>query len=858
MKPKKTHRKKSLKKIRKIRNKGIKQNIFGYTGLTSEEVARLIREGKSNHIPNQSSQSVGSIYFNNIVTYFNAIFFGLTVLIIAVGAYYRNLTFLPVVIANIVIGIVQQLKAKKVLDELSLLDKTEYMVVRDGVKQKIDTDKLVLGDTILFVSGQQIPADAEVISGKVSVNESLLTGESDEIEKEEGAPLMSGSFVVSGECLAKLTHVGADSYAAKLTSKAKEVKNKKSEMIKDIETIIKFAGIVIIPVGILMVINSVVISGRTLEDGVVSMVGAVVGMIPEGLYLLLTVALTMSAARLAMKKVLLHDMKSIETLARVDVLCVDKTGTITNEVMTVTGIFPPAGKRDEASLGDVLEKEVGKVPEDENWTAGDFYDEEMSEEDIDYLTGFSRLLSRYVHTIPDTNITMLALRNHFLDPAALEAVNMMPFSSATKYSEIHTKKAAYRLGAPEYLLSEEQLAENKQNIEKYTGKGQRVLAFVLLEDNPEDGRNHKSGQRGNAAETDLAKEADKVTPLLFVSLANEIRETAPETFSYFAEQGVKIKVISGDNPLTVSKVALAANIEGAESYVDATTLETEEDYLDAVKKYTVFGRVKPEQKKSLIEAIKKNGERVAMTGDGVNDILAMKEADCSIAMGGGSDAARQAAQVVLLDSDFSHMMQIVSEGRRIINNMTRSGILFLYKNIFSLLLAIFTIVLSLHYPLRPTQVALISMFNIGLPGFLLAMENNTKRQRGRLLTRTLKGAFPASLLSFVLVSVLVYVAPIFELTDDEVGVATTYLLSAVGFILLWKIIRPLNRYRIVVFALCIAGMVLSVLFLWNIFIIADISVKGNLFALLYGLVGAAIMFVLTNLLSRRDATNEGE
>ena len=785
-------------KVKKYLNN--KPRVIIPAGLTTEEAAKRAREGKSNKLPNQSSQSVSSIFFGNIVTYFNAIFFGLSILIIAVGAYLRNLTFLPVVIANIIIGIVQQLKAKKVLDALSLLDVAEYTVIRDGVKVKTNSEKLVLGDTILISSGQQIPADAEVVSGKVSVNESLLTGESDEIEKDAGDPLMSGSFVVSGECMAELTHVGVDSYAAKLTTKAKEVKNKKSEMIKDIETIIKIAGVVIIPVGILMVINSVVINGRTLEDGVVAMVGAVVGMIPEGLYLLLTVALTMSAARLAMKKVLLHDMKSIETLARVDVLCVDKTGTITNEVMTVTGIFLPK----------------------DNTNADD-------------LEGLSSLLSKYIHTIPDTNITMCALREHFLDPAAMTAVRMMPFSSATKYSEIQTKTETYRLGAPEYLLSKVQLRENREKIEEYTGKGQRVLAFVSV--------NRSASQ---AADIDNG-ENESTTPLIFVSLANEIRENAPETFSYFAKQGVMIKVISGDNPLTVSKVALAANIEGAENYVDATTLETEGDYLAAVQRYTVFGRVKPEQKKSLIEAIKRNGQKVAMTGDGVNDILAMKEADCSIAMGGGSDAARQAAQVVLLDSDFSHMMQIVTEGRRIINNMTRSGILFLYKNIFSLLLALFTIILSLQYPMRPTQISLISMFNIGLPGFLLAMENNTKRQRGRLITRTLKGALPASILSFVLIAGITFFGPAVGLTEDELGVAGTFLLSSVGFVLLWKIISPFNRYRKIVFAICVIGMILSTIVLWNVFMIAKVSFNGILIAIGYAIAGALMMWLATNI-----------
>ena len=767
------------------------------TGLTAAEVQAREKAGKTNRLPDSSSQSVSAIIIGNVCTYFNFIFFGLALLVILVGAY-RNLTFLPVVIANMVIGIIQQLRAKKVLDALSLLDVTEYTAIRDGADTTVAMEKLVLGDLIRLGAGQQIPADAEVVDGRISVNEALLTGEADEIEKESGSELMSGSFVVSGSCVARLTRVGAESYAAKLTMKAKEVKNKKSEMIRDIELIILVAGIVIIPVGCAMVYNSVAVNGHSMQEGIVSMVGAVVGMIPEGLYLLLTVALTMSAARLARKKVLLHDMKSIETLARVDVLCVDKTGTITSDVMTVTDIFlPVAGGED---------TEEGKA-----------------------------LLSRYASTVPDTNITMEAIRAYLPKAEPLPATQVTAFSSKLKYSEIRTEGMTYRFGAPEFLLSEEQLEQNRSRIEDYTGRGQRVLALVQSEGTPKEGDVPMNPR-----------------PVLFISLANEIRETAPATFTYFKEQGVEIKVISGDNPLTVSRVALEAKIDGAEKYVDAATLETEEDYRKAVREYTVFGRVKPEQKKSLIEAIKANGQKVAMTGDGVNDILAMKEADCSIAMGGGSDAARQAAQVVLMDSDFSHMEQIVTEGRRIINNMTRSGILFLYKNIFSFLLAIFTIVLSFQYPMRPTQVSLISGFNIGLPGFLLAMENNTRRQRGRLLTRTLRGAAPAALLSFVLVCVLMIFGSAWKLTDDEIGVTSTYLLSAVCFMLLWKLIHPLNRYRIAVFALCIVAMILGVVVLWNVFILAKVSTRGGLFALGYALAGALLMWVISLVMQKRD------
>ena len=788
-------------------------------GLSSKEVELLTRSGKSNRLPDHSSQSVSSIICRNVFTYFNGIFFGLAILVICVGAY-RNLTFLPVVIANMIIGIVQQLRAKKVLDALSLLDITEYTAIRDGKEQTVAMEKLVEGDLIRLTAGQQIPADAEVVQGSVSANEALLTGEADEIEKESGSELMSGSFVVSGSCVARLTRVGAESYAAKLTTKAKEVKNKKSEMIRDIELIILIAGIVIIPVGAGMVYNSCVVNGRSIQDGVVGMVGAVVGMIPEGLYLLLTVALTMSAARLARKKVLLHDMKSIETLARVDVLCVDKTGTITSDVMTVTGFFAPEGKS-EATLEEA-----------------------------------KQILASYACTVPDTNITMEAIRGYFSASEPLSAVDITPFSSKLKYSEIKTADTVLRFGAPEFLLSEEELTANQSNIESYTGRGQRVLALVKQA----DGTTPRNAAQTAAENSDKepTSEPSDFTPILFIALANEIRDTAPDTFSYFAEQGVKVKVISGDNPLTVSRVAMAAKIEDAEQYVDAATLKEEEDYREAVQKYTVFGRVKPEQKKLLIEAIKANGQKVAMTGDGVNDILAMKEADCSIAMGGGSDAARQAAQVVLMDSDFSHMKQIVSEGRRIINNMTRSGILFLYKNIFSLLLALLTIVLSYQYPMRPTQISLISGFNIGLPGFLLAMENNTKRQHGRLLTRTLTGAAPAAILSFILVSTVMIFGGELGLTEDETGVAATYMLSAICFMLLWRLIHPLNRYRIIVFLLCVAAMIIGIFVLWDIFILAKVSTAGGWKAIGLAAGSAFLMWLLGLIPDRRNARTNHE
>ncbi len=758
------------------------------TGLTSAEAEKLTREGKTNRLPEKNGQSVPSIIASHVFTYFNGIFFLLAVLLIVTGSF-RSLTFLPVVIANTLIGIIQQLRSKKVLDKLALLDVSEYLCLRDGSERRIPSDSLVLGDVIRLEIGQQIPADAVVLEGEAGVNESLLTGEEDEVEKKPGSELRSGSFLVSGSLLARLTRVGSESYAAQLTAKAKEIKDKTSEMIRDIETIIRTAGIIIIPVGALLLVQATLMNGRSLKDGVVSMVGAVIGMIPEGMYLLMTMALALSAMRLAGSKVLLHDMRSIETLARVDVLCLDKTGTITGTEMDVSETFAPEGGNEAESARIFV------------------------------------LVSSYIRSMPDSNITMTALRAFFPEADPFPDAEILPFNSRKKYSQIDLPEISYRLGAPEYLLSPEQFEENRGLIEQRAASGQRVLAFT----------------GGNG---------ERMKPLLFIALHNAIRENAKETFAGFAAQGVTVKVISGDNPMTVSRVAAEAEIAGADNYVDATTLDTEEKLKEAALKYTVFGRVNPEQKKGLVLAMKEKGLKIAMSGDGVNDILAMKEADCSVAMGGGSDAARQAAQVVLLDSDFSHMREIVSEGRRDINNITRSATLFLYKNIFSLLTALFAIILSISYPLRPAQVSLISGFNIGLPAFLLALEPNEKKQQGRFIRNTLVRSLPASLTAFLAINAMVLFSARLGIPEQEVGTACTYLLSSVGFLILLSISRPLKKYRIAVIALSFLGFFLTCFFFSSLFELALVSPHTLLVCLIFIAGEIAFLLLLTFLLDR--------
>lgn len=756
-----------------------------HAGLTSQEVYKQTQAGNINYIPDTSDKTVKEIVRENIFTYFNAIFAAIAVLVIIAGSF-RSLTFLPVVIANTVIGIFQQLKAKKILDKLSLLDKSTYTVIRNGQAENCSSDVLVLGDLVLIKSGQQIPADGYVEDGFALVNESLLTGEADEVEKRQGSELKSGSFVVAGSCYMTLTSVGENSYAAKLMSEAKKVHDKKSEMINDIESIIKIAGILIIPIGIFLFVQSI-INGNSFSESIVSMVGAVIGMIPEGMYLLTTGALALSAIRLGKRHVLLHDMRSIETLARVDVLCVDKTGTITRNEMTVEEVFSPA---------------------------------DISNEDFNKYTN---ILNRYINTMDDTNLTMTALKEYFTGTDKLDAVSTSAFSSRTKYSSVKTKNHEYRLGAPEILLSEDDLNANRLLLEQRTGCGQRVLAFVAIED-------------------------DKSTPLIFISLENEVRENSREIFNYFAEQGVDIKVISGDNPMTVSTVAQKAGIKHSEFYIDATTLSSKEDIFHAVKRYTVFGRVKPEQKKQIVEALQEQKLKVAMTGDGINDILAMKEADCSIAMGTGSDAAREASQVVLMDSDFSHLKEIVAEGRRDINNITRSSTLFLYKNMFSLFLAVFSIINSFTYPLQPSQVSLVSMFNIGIPSFFLALERNEAKQHGRFIVQTIIRALPAAITSFVSIAALVVFSKLFNLPEDGIGTASTYLLSIVGFIILYELCIPQNKYRVSVFVLCIAGFLGCSTCLYSLFAIEDLSLQYAALCIVFAIAEITIMRWLTKVM----------
>ncbi len=732
------------------------------TGLTAAEVQSRVAQGLVNETEDTGGKTVGEIIKSNVLTYFNLIFFIIAIVLCCVGSY-RNLTFVPLVLANTLIGIVQELRARHILNKMSLLNAPHALAVRDGIEQKLDADELVQDDVIILSAGDQICADAVVLSGSVQVNESLLTGEADEIEKKEGAELLSGSFVVSGHCYARLVKVGEDAYIAKLTRQAKaQGSSAESEMIRSINQIVKWAGIAVIPIGALLFFQSYYYNHETIQRAVVSAVAAVLGMIPEGLYMLTTIALVLSMIRLAQKKVLLHDMHSIETLARVDVLCVDKTGTITLPDMCLDTICP---------LGAHEAQEAVSI------------------------------LYSYARASIDNNATMQALRAWCeTQPSmtALSAKGMRPFSSADKYGSVTFESGEYLLGAPEFILKDA-FSAVADAVAPYTEKGFRVLL--------------------------LAKrtEGQMPEPIALITLTNPIRESAPETFAYFKEQDVTVKVISGDNPAAVSEIARQAGIENADRYIDASTLQSDEQLASAAERYTVFGRVTPQQKQLLVHALQNAGHTVAMTGDGVNDILAMKDADCSVAMASGSEAAAQSAQVVLLDSDFARMPEVVFEGRRVVNNIQRSASLFLVKNIFSLLLALFSAISLITYPLEPSQISLISSFTIGIPGFLLALEPNRARIQGRFLKNVLLKALPAGLTDVLAVGALVVCGEVFGLPKDDIATASTMLLSVVGFMILIRISHPMTPMKYGILAVNVLGLIFCGIFLNQLFALSAMS-----------------------------------
>ncbi|HIS99248.1 MAG TPA: HAD-IC family P-type ATPase [Candidatus Faecaligallichristensenella faecipullorum] len=713
-----------------------------HQGLSEAQVRARVEAGLTNQTSRAPGKTTAQILRGNLMTLFNLLNLVLAILVISVGSY-KNALFMIVIILNAVIGTVQELRAKKTVEKLSVISAPTALAVRSGREVKLGVSELVLDDVMVLKSGMQICADGVVLEGEIEVNESLLTGESDPILKRPGDGLMSGSFVVSGRANARVDKVGDDNYAAQLTRDAQRLKKPNSELMKSLNALIRVISVVILPLGAALFIKSRFILHESLQDGVVSTVAAMVGMIPEGLILLTSVALAVGVIRLAQRKTLVQELYCMETLARVDVLCLDKTGTITEGSMEVQGIIPLA------------------APEDQVRT------------DMGILAS----------AMQDDNPTFAALRAAFPPIQGSAPLKVVPFSSARKWSGARFEKlGSLVLGAGEFVLGAD-YQSIRGRVEECAQKGQRVL---VLAQSDQDFQGEQGLPQG-------------LKPLALLTLADKIRPEAAGTLRFFAEQDVDLRVISGDNPKTVAAVAGRAGLKDAQLCVDASTLKTEEQIRQAAARYKVFGRVTPEQKCKLVRALKAQGHVVAMTGDGVNDVPALKEADCSVAMASGSDAARQVAQLVLLDNNFASMPHVVLEGRRVINNIRRSASLFLTKTLFSFLLAIISLIFGAGYPFEPIQLTLFSTITIGIPSFFLALEPNRARIQGKFLQTVIRQAAPGALCIVLGVQALTALA---TGTPEQLSTMATLYAVLVGLIVLFRVCMPFNRNRVVLFAGC--------------------------------------------------------
>ena len=758
-------------------------------GLTDAEVRQRIEQGLVNHNSDIKSKSIKRIVLENLITPFNILNFVLAVLILIVGSY-KNLLFMGVIICNIFIGTVQEIRAKKTIDKLSLIAEPKAHVIRNGIKQEIAIHDIVMDDITFLGAGNQVCSDAVVIEGECEVNESLLTGESVPVLKQPGDHLLSGSFIISGNCHARVEHVGKYNYAAKITDNAKYVKKPNSEIMRWTNRIIKYIGFTLIPVGIALFCKQVFISHQGFNDAIVGVVAALIGMIPEGLILLTSVVFAVSIVRLSQHKTLVQELYCIETLARVDVLCLDKTGTITEGTMEVTDVLP---------LHNTTNEELNIA------------------------------LGSLIHALEDDNPTFNAVKTYCSQYDKLTCNHIVPFSSARKWSGASfDENGSYIFGATEFILKDS--TPYQEIIEEHSEKGQRVLMLA-----------HSPHQ---IQDKELPEE---IHPMAFLFISDKIRAEAPDTLAYFAEQGVDIKIISGDNAITVANIAKKAGLKTAEQYVDATTLQTPEEIKEAAQKYSVFGRVTPQQKLDLVKALKEQGHTVAMTGDGVNDVLALKESDCSIAMASGSDAARTVSQLVLLDSNFASMPKILKEGRRSINNLQRSSSLFLTKTIFSTINAILFIFLHFDYPFQPIQLTLISALTIGAPSLILALEPNKERIKGKYIVNVIRKSIPGAMTMVFNIVALAILCSFIQFNNTEISTLAVMITGFAGLLVLLKVSLPFNWIRCALFFTMLGAFIFAIFILKDLFSLASITLP--MFYCFLVLAGfAIIVFVLFSLL----------
>ncbi|MGM9628767.1 MAG: HAD-IC family P-type ATPase [Faecousia sp.] len=763
-------------------------------GLTSEQAAQRTPAGAAKH----SGKTEREIILTHCFTFFNLIFVILAALLIIARSSVLNMGFLVVAVINTVIGIVQEIRAKRAVDQLTLVAERPVKVVRDGKLQELPAEQLVRDDIAEFGQGDTLPADGIIRSGELWLDESLITGEAESVARAEGDTVQSGSIVLAGRGRVQLTAVGEESFASQLSQEAKQnPRARKSEMMRSLDRLILAVGIVLVPVGAFLFYQEFAVLKLGFLSSVEGTVAALVGMIPEGLYLLTSIAMAASALKLSRNKVLVQDMNCIESLARVDVLCVDKTGTITEPDMEVEDLVP------------------------------------LSHRGPEYLE--SALNAMYGSVEPD-NATARAIHELFDGESDWTVEKRIPFSPETKWSgAVFAEQGAFVVGAPEFILGD-RIGEYRETIDSWTDRGSRVLLAAGYQGDPQP----------------HALDPELVEPLALVILSSRIREQAKETFAYFADQGVAIKVISGDDPRTVSQVAIRAGIENADAYVDAAALETDSDYAEAVRDNVVFGRVTPDQKRKLIAALQKQGHTVAMTGDGVNDLLAMKQSDCSIAMASGAQAASQLASLVLLESGFSAMPGIVAEGRRVINNIQRAATLFLVKNIFSLFLSGISLFTDWPYPLQPMHLTLISSLTIGIPSFFLAMEPNYDRVSGHFLRGVLRRAFPGGLTNVFAVLLCQAFMAVFDLPAEPIATVCAGILAVVGMMVLFQVCKPFDTFRKIIWASMLTALVVTFTVLGDVFALTTGTVQTKLVMLTLMLMTPTVFFAMQRLFDWGD------
>lgn len=707
-----------------------------FQGLMQAEVEARIADGQVNAIQDSSNRSVKDIVMGNTLTFFNFINIVLLALVLSVRSY-KNMLFIFIIIANTLIGIFQEIKAKITLDKLKILTVSHVDVIRDGVKKSVTVSELVKDDVILLKSGGQIPADGVILDGEVDVNESLLTGESDSIHKTCGSKVLSGSFVTSGKAMCLLTEVGHDCYMEKLSSEAKQFKRYKTELQRNLDTILKFISIIIVPLGIILFAKQYWISGSTYEQAALDTVAAVLGMIPEGLVLLTSVALALGAVRLARRSTLVRELFCIETLARVDTLCLDKTGTITEGHLCVQG-------------------------------------EESVKEDVD----LEQLMGRMVSALGDENETFQALRQHYKRNQSTNTKLVLPFSSERKFSGVVFEgEGTYLMGAYQFIFPQADPAV-LEKIAEYASQGLRVLTIA-----------HSPNEMTDYT---LAEDFEIVG---FVFMTDVVRKNAPDILGYFEEQGVDLKVISGDDPVTVAAIAARAGLKDADKYIDATTIHTDEEMEDAILKYSVFGRVTPKQKQQMVRLLKQNGRTVAMTGDGVNDVLALKDADVSIAMASGSEAAKNTANLVLLNSDFASLPHIVNEGRRVINNIKAAASMFLIKTGFSVLTALLTIIVGQNYPFQPIQLSVINGCAVAIPTMLLQLEPSFQKVNKHFFREVLRMSMPAAITITAMITIINNIGHSIGTPREMLSTVCVLATGWVYLITLRQVYSPMTGYR---------------------------------------------------------------